>query len=191
MPCGRENTDLHGRKPTGWATRWVCFDFKGGRDLRLAGVRVCLCVCVATEGATARGLFLKVGLATATCAQVCAGAFMKTLALKCVCKCAYVHGLPRCSWSCDAEHCVREYGSPVYAPLFLHTHTHLKHSLSHTHMQGVPVSRRCTSAGSTPPLQPSPRRGDRESVVVALQSNNKSNDTHFNMHDSPRGIYFK
>lgn len=77
------------------------------------------CASVRARGNRGRdgtGPFFKVGLATATCAQVCVGAFMKTLTLKCVCKCACVHGLPRCSWSCDGEHCVREYGA---LPTFL------------------------------------------------------------------------
>lgn len=90
---------------------------------------VCVLLCMLKLGNSERDgrRHFKVGLATSTCMQVCAGAFMKTLALKCVCKrvCvrACVRGARTCS--CDAEHCVEK---PVYRPYFyIHTQVACRH----------------------------------------------------------------
>ena len=180
MTCGRENTDLHGRKQTGFDPSHRA-EMRAGRDVRL-GARcvacfpppcVCLCVCVW------RRAFLKCAWRQTVACKYVPGCLWRHSPLKCVCKCARA-----CSPTHEAKACVEEVGACLWFFIFTSKHERLTPQCECESVcvcmcvcvcvfrmcacaDHMPVSLLYTSAGFGR-LFFSPLRGDRESVVVTL-----------------------
>lgn len=155
--------------------------------------RLCVCVCVSLGEWDSRGLF-KVGLATSRCLQILY-VFMKTLALKCDFK--YVR-------MCVCKECEQRSRSPSTIFIFTSIHEHL--TPCRVCLQGLCECVRvclyaCVCVFRSHAWKPtvqlswlgcffSSQCGDRESVVVTLQPNNKAM-MHILSCRTGRTIYFK